>query len=152
MRDLLRSEGFAWAFMGERLEKGLHALNDLADRDVIPGASIEVLTDRLHLNLCICGEPLPEGSERRTAVERLRTEQQQVSQNRQRLTALFHTARQTKAGHDATSPRAEISKDRGHALLEEFTDGTDSRETKAIELDSLMERRAAHRRGARARA
>jgi len=141
MRDLLRSEGFSWAFMGTHLEKGLQVLDDLADRDVIPGASIEVLTDRLHLDLCICGEPLTEGSERRSAVERLRVEQQQVSQNRQRLTQLFHTARQTKAGEDAHVAEGRDFDGLRTRSLEEFTDARDSLASKAIELDALVERR-----------
>lgn len=141
MRELLRSEEFSWALMDDRLESGLHVLDDLADRDVIPGPSLEVLTDRLHLNLCICGEPLPVGSPRREAVERMRSEQQEVSQNRQRLTQSFHTARQSKAGHDG---QVEEGRDFGGLrtkVLEEFTEARDSLAGNALELAALVERR-----------
>jgi hypothetical protein len=92
-RDLMKSEALSWAFIGETLTKGLDVLQVLADRNVIPGTSVEVLRDRLELGFCICGEELAEGSERRSAVEALLAEQLRVDPSRQRLTALLHSSR-----------------------------------------------------------
>jgi DNA sulfur modification protein DndD len=141
MRDALRSDAFSWTMLGPRLQNGLERLADLADRRIIPGASIEVLTDRLQLGECICGEELPEGSERRAAVERLRDEQQQVSENRQRLTALLHTARH---GELAQQGRVAQKEDFAHlrlSLLQEYTSIRDSLRAKGLELEQLVERR-----------
>ena len=49
MRGLVRSEDFSWALLEDPLNKGMKLLDDLADRGVIPGVSIEVLVDRLSL-------------------------------------------------------------------------------------------------------
>lgn len=92
-RDLMRSEALSWAFIGETLAKGLGVLQELADRNVIPGTSVEVLRDRLELGYCICGEELEKGSERRSIVEALFAEQLRVDPSRQRLTALLHSSR-----------------------------------------------------------
>lgn len=92
-RELMRSEYLTWAAVSEPLEKGVLVLQELADRNVIPGTSVEVLRDRLSLGVCICGEPLHEGSEHYKTVEVLIEEQMRVDPNRQRLTALLHGAR-----------------------------------------------------------
>lgn len=141
MREALRAEEFSWSAIGDRLEKGVLILGDLADRAVIPGISIEVLNDRLHLNVCICGEPLPEGSPLRLEVEKLRTESEKASETSQRLTELFYSARQSKAGHDS---RAEAGRDFETIrvqLLEEFTQIRDALAAKGAELDALKKRR-----------
>lgn len=92
-RDLMKSESISWALIGETLEKGVGVLQELADRNVIPGTSVEVLRDRLELGLCICGEELTQGSTRRGAVEGLLNEQLRVDPSRQRLTGLMHGSR-----------------------------------------------------------
>ena len=61
MKEVLQSEALSWRMIGPQLQQGLGILDDLADRKVIPGAAIEVLTDRLDLGICICGEDLEEG-------------------------------------------------------------------------------------------
>jgi DNA sulfur modification protein DndD len=99
-RDLMKSEGICWTFIGETLEKGLHALQELADRHVIPGTSVEVLRDRVELGVCICGEELAPGSARRDAVMELLQEQLHVDPNRQRLTALLHSSRLLHEQHE----------------------------------------------------
>src|SRR5258708_30265215 len=40
------SESCSWVLLGDKLRKGEALLIDLADRNVIPGASVEVLKDR----------------------------------------------------------------------------------------------------------
>jgi DNA sulfur modification protein DndD len=92
-RDLMKSEGLSWALIKDSLSKGLGVLQELADRHVIPGTSVEVLRDRLDLGICICGEHLEDGSQRRSAVERLLQEQLKVDPSRQRLTAVLHGSR-----------------------------------------------------------
>jgi DNA sulfur modification protein DndD len=92
-RDLMKSEALSWVFIAETMEKGLGVLQELADRNVIPGTSVEVLRDRLELGMCICGEELGEDSTRREAVQALLTEQLRVDPSRQRLTAMLHSSR-----------------------------------------------------------
>lgn len=141
MRDAFRSEECSWALMGSFLEKGTDILGDLADRHVIPGTSVEVLTDRLELEKCICGEPLPHGSQRRSEVERLRDEQRKTSEVQQRLTALFHTARQSKANHDARLDETRGFATMRNGLMQEFTNIRDLLRDKGLELKSDEEKR-----------
>ena len=49
IKDLLRSEGLSWGWIGDKLRAGLNNLDELEQRDVIPGASIEVLIDRVEM-------------------------------------------------------------------------------------------------------
>lgn len=141
MRDALRSEAISWTLMGDQLEEGMRLLSDLVDRRVIPGSSVEVLTDRLELKECICGEPLEPGSDHRHRVEQLREEQRSESESRQRLTGLFHTARQARAAEDGRQDQNNAYADQRLALLSEFTDAKDSLAAKANELEQLKERR-----------
>ena len=95
------------------MEKGLGVLQELADRHVIPGTSVEVLRDRLALELCICGEALHEGSPRREAVRALLEEQLRVDPNRQRLTAILHGARLLNDQHEQNGSS-------GHSWIEDL--------------------------------
>lgn len=99
-RDLMKSEALSWVFIGETMEKGLSVLQELADRNVIPGTSVEVLRDRLELGTCICGEILGEDSLRRSALEALLAEQLRVDPSRQRLTAMLHSSRLLHQQHE----------------------------------------------------
>ncbi|MGD9715445.1 MAG: ATP-binding protein, partial [Thermomicrobiales bacterium] len=142
MREALRSEACSWGLIGDSIEKGIEILSDLADRHVIPGTSVEVLADRLELGECICGEPLAAGSAHRAAVEKLLSEQRRTDIRQQRLTALFHTARQSKASHDANvDARSDFVGRRGE-LLQEFIDARDLLREKGLELRGLEEKRA----------
>lgn len=141
MQDALRSEAISWTLMGDQLDEGMKLLSDLVDRRVIPGTSIEVLTDRLELEECICGEPLEPGSDHRHRVEQLRDEQRAESDSRQRLTGLFHTARQARAAEDARQGQSDAYANQRLKLLVEFTDAKDSLAAKATELEQLKERR-----------
>ncbi len=141
MREAIRSEECSWALLDDRLATGVALLGELADRHVIPGTSVEVLNDRLELGECICGEPLPAGSMHRLEVEKLRNEQLAVSEAQQRLTSLFHTARQSKAAHDA---RAEVGLDFAgvrDSLRKEYVDARDILAARGLELKQLEERR-----------
>lgn len=141
MRELLRSEECSWAFLGDRLETGVKLLGDLADRHVIPGTSVEVLTDRLELGECICGQPLMPGTPHHAQVERLRDEQLRVSDSQQRLTSLFHTARQSKANHEAKEADAQDFPGQRDALRKEYLDTRDLLATRGLELKQIEERR-----------
>ena len=141
MRDAVRSEACSWALMGENLEKGMVLLSGLAERNVIPGTSVEVLTDRLELEECICGEPLTVGSEHRRRVETLKNEQLRVSENRQRLTMLFHTARQAQASEDARVAQGGDFVSRRTQALEEFTEARDLLASTADNVEQWKERR-----------
>lgn len=141
MRDALRSEAISWTLMGDRLNRGMGLLSDLVDRRVIPGTSVEVLTDRLELKECICGEPLEPGSDHRHHVEQLRDGQRAESERKQRLTGLFHTARQARAAEQARQDQDDAYADQRLALLSEFTGANDSLVAKATELEQLKERR-----------
>jgi DNA sulfur modification protein DndD len=112
-RDLMRSEELSWVLVGDVLDKGLGVLQELADRHVIPGTSVEVLRDRLELGLCICGEQLLEGSAQREAVRALLEEQLRVDPSRQRLTAILHGARLLHEQHEQRTAE-------GHSWIEEL--------------------------------
>ena len=56
IREYLRSEDISKPFFEDKIRVGFDILQGLADRNVIPGTSIEVLRDRLQLGICICGE------------------------------------------------------------------------------------------------
>lgn len=142
MRESLKSEESSWALLETHITKGTGILSDLADRHVIPGTSLEVLTDRLDLGVCICGESLPEGSSRRAQIETLRDEQRQNSERQQRLTALFHTARQSTANHEARKQATTDFAGLRRKLLEEFTQTRDLLKTNGLELKALEEKRA----------
>ena len=142
MRDAVKSETCSWELMGKRLDKGMTVLSGLAERNVIPGSSLQVLTDRLELEECICGEPLPPGSEHRRRVEMLRDEQSEVPESQQRLTALFHTTLQAKASEDARIAANEDFASGRKKSLDEFTGARDLLVSTAAEISQLKERRA----------
>jgi DNA sulfur modification protein DndD len=141
MKEAMKSEGFSWAFLKPQMESGIAILSELADRRVIPGSSVQVIADRLELKECICGEALLPGTARRLVVERLRDEQQAVSESRQRLTALFHSARQ-----GSLTQEVALGEGKGFAalrtgMLAAYTKNRDVLQTKRIQERQLTERR-----------
>ena len=138
MRSLIKSDAFSWSVMERQLEAGLARLSELSDRRIIPGTSIEVLNDRLDLEECICAEPLPRGSERRTKVEALRDQQSAISESRQRLTSLFHTSKQAKAVDEARESTFEAQR---AGLLAEFMQTRDALAEVGRLLDIATEKR-----------
>lgn len=142
MREALKSEECSWALIESQLDRGIGLLSDLADRHVIPGISLEVLADRLELGVCICAEPLAQGSPHRAAVKKLLKEQRRTSDSQQRLTVLFHTARHSKANHDARRDEGSDFADTRIQLLQDFTANRDLLRHRGLELKELEQRRA----------
>ena len=102
IRSLFKSsEEVSWSLAGDALRRGQKVLSDLADRGIIPGSSIGVLTDRLEQQICICGESLKEGDPHREHVVALVAQQKLVSEEQERLTATFHRTRAGLANFDA---------------------------------------------------
>jgi DNA sulfur modification protein DndD len=97
LRVHLRTADFAFSVVGGRLQQGLNVLQGLADRRVIPGPSVEVLRDRLDMNLCICGESLSpdlaDGARRREHVRMTVLEADMQSVAAMRMTELWHQSR-----------------------------------------------------------
>ena len=141
MQDTLKSEECSWLFLGEQLRRGLQQLADLADRRIIPGASVEVLADRLKLGECICGQSLAAGTGHRSHVERLLQEQRGVSAQRQRLTRLSHVARQAELEEQARRQVGRTFQSASSQLREHFTELGDALEAKGVELADLTARR-----------
>ena len=139
LKEFLRSEDISRNFIEDKLQAGLAKLRDLADRNVIPGTSIEVLRDRLQLGVCICGEELEEGHSRHTHVQHLIDEQRKITPRLQRLTALWHEARHRIS---STPVANETSNSEKIALLrEQFTQCRDRRRRKDAELTNEREKR-----------
>ena len=128
----LRSEDISRHFVEEKLQIGLAKLRDLANRNVIPGTSVEVLRDRLQLGVCICGEELAEGHSRHTHVRNLIEEQREITPRLQRLTALWHEAR----SRINSAPVADemSSSEKVTLLMEQYTQCRDRQRKKEVEL------------------
>ncbi len=141
MREELKSEQYSWQLMNERLQDGIEVLSDLADRRIIPGASIEILRDRLDLYKCICGESLVPGTEHRRHVEHLVEEQLGISEKRQRLTELFHLARRAQDEEQSRRTSGQAFASISSQLLAEFMEIRDSLRDKGLELRQLEARR-----------
>lgn len=141
MRKELKSEPHSWQLMNEKLQDGIEVLSDLADRRIIPGASIEILRDRLELYKCICGESLVPGTEHRRHVEHLMEEQLSISEKRQRLTELFHLARRAQGEEQNRRTSGQAFAAISSQLLDEFMVIRDSLRDKGLELRQLKARR-----------
>ncbi len=141
MVDLLRSEEASWCFLSPALTKGVELLNELRDRNVIPGTSIQVLVDRLEIGKCICGEDLGHATDRRQSVEELLAEQQSVDENRQRLSRLSYLAGSSASEHAQRVEDNESFANQRRASLKKFTTVGDVIKAKNAELADLQERR-----------
>ena len=141
IKDLLKSENLSWGWIGDKLRAGLDSLDDLAQTDVIPGASIEVLIDRVHMGTCICGEPLEEGHPRREHVVSLINEQRKVAPQLQRLTKLWHDARNSAGADRAASVDGRAVPEQVKTLREQLTRCRDGQRLKQAELKSEREKR-----------
>ena len=141
MKDFLRSDHVSKEFMRPQLERGLAVLGELVDRKIIPGTALEVLVDRLHLGICICGEHLTPGSERHSHVADLIDEQSSIAPRLQRLTALFHEARNTL---DVVTSEDDEDWSLGHAasaLTSQLLECRDLHRRKQSDLDAEREKR-----------
>ncbi|WP_420444515.1 AAA family ATPase [Candidatus Poriferisodalis sp.] len=141
MKELLQSEGLSWRLIGPQLQQGLGILDDLADRKVIPGAAIEVLTDRLELGICICGEDLGEGSERHQHIEDLIERQRVVAPELQRLSTVWHLARNSSSVQLAAIAAGRSFDDIAAELRQQYTGCRDAQRRKQADLDSEREKR-----------
>jgi DNA sulfur modification protein DndD len=141
IKEILQSEALSWQLIGGKLHAGLGILDDLADRKVIPGAAIEVLTDRLELGICICGEELPEGSSRHNHVAELIKQQRQVAPELQRLSTLWHLARNSAATQQAAIDNDRSFDKRVAAMRQKYTECRDLQRRKQGDLDTEQEKR-----------
>ena len=139
MKEYFRSEDITKHLAKDKLLVGLTKLSDLADWNVIPGTSIEVLKDRLHLGICICGEQIKKGDARHAHVQRLILEQEEVTPQLDRLTALWHEAR-NRIDSESVDSESFIA-DKVTSLREQFTQCRDRRRQKEVELNSEREKR-----------
>lgn len=141
MKGLLQSEGLSWRLIGPQLQQGLGILDDLADRKVIPGAAVEVLTDRLELGICICGEELVEGSERHQHIENLIEQQREVAPERQRLSTVWHLARNSSSVQQAAIAAGRSFDDIAADLRDQYTGCRDVQRRKQADLDNERDKR-----------
>ena len=130
MKSLLRSEKLSWRLLGARLQQGVDTLDELADRKVIPGVAIEVLTDRLELGICICGEELKHGSDRYAHVEHLVEQQRLDGSEQQHLSTLWHVARQSSRVHQEIVKAKSSFEDIAAGLRQQYTSCIDIRRRK----------------------
>ena len=141
MVDIIRSEKISWFFLDGHLHKAIDRLNDLRDRNIIPGTSIQVLVDRLEIGCCICGEDLGADTDRRSCVESLLHEQRQVDENRQRLSRLSYLAGESQATHENQDENEERFSGCRIALLSTLTEVRDTIRGKSERLNNLREKR-----------
>ena len=141
MKELLQSERLSWRLIGPQLQRGLDILDDLADRKVIPGAAIEVLTDRLELGICICGENLEEASARHQHIKDLIEQQREVAPELQRLSTVWHLARNSSSVQTAAITEGRSFDDIAADLRQQYTGCRDAQRHKQADLDSEREKR-----------
>ena len=141
MKSLLRSETLSWRLLGARLQQGVDNLEELANRKVIPGVAIEVLTDRLELGICICGEELAQGSDRYAHVEHLVEQQRLDSSEQQRLSTLWHVSRQSSRVHQEAAIAGTSFEDIAGGLRQQYTGCVDIRHRKKQDLDAEQAKR-----------
>lgn len=142
MKEVLQSEGVSRVFIEEHLEQGLAILDELADRKVLPGSSIEVLIDRLNMGVCICGETLETGHSRHNHIKQLIEEQRQVAPRRQRLTELWHHARNGENHYQSERARGLGIDDRANGFSERLIDCIGQRKKKVADLRAEEARRS----------
>ena len=138
MKDLLSSEDISRSYIGDKLGVGLTILEGLANRNVIPGHSVEVLRDRLQLGKCICGVELSKGNAGYIQVSMLIDEQQQIAPRIQQLTKLWHHARHSQGAAEGGRSATESAE----ALKERFTKCCDMQLRKGADLQLEEEKRS----------
>jgi DNA sulfur modification protein DndD len=141
MQELLKSVDISWLLMNDELIKGYEVLSSLADINIIPGVSVEILKDRLNLGKCICGELLEDNGPHRRNVEALVIEQEKISSKRQRLTQLFHLARNTYNENKSRREQNNTFIENRHRLLDEYTKANDGIKSQVNEIKYSTEQR-----------
>ena len=142
IRDEMSGERLSWALLTPELNKGMAALEELADRGIIPGTSIEIIRDRLIDGVCFCGTQLDEGSSARDRLEHLLSEHTLIDQSKELLTAAYHGARFQKSQHDADTANGVSFLERRREFLGSLTDITALISSRQQMRASLLERRA----------
>ena len=142
MRQVLHGEEFSWHVIEERLNAGVGLLEGLADRNVIPGTSIEVLRDRLALQECICGESLEKGTEHHAHVAELVAEQEVVAPRRARQTETWHHARRSQETHASRVQKGQGLSELRKSNLADYTDVRYRLAAKSGDLKAEKERRS----------
>lgn len=92
--NLFNRESLALFLLKDHIRKSGATLDDLRAKGRIPRTAIPVLTERLELGICICGEPLEPGHARYQHVIELIDEQRTASATDDRLTTLRLVANQ----------------------------------------------------------
>jgi DNA sulfur modification protein DndD len=142
MKALLRSEATSWTLMAPELSSGLRLMRGLADRNVIPGTSLEVLRDRVELETCICGESLSEGSKALERVLELFQEQKEIEPVRAKQTQTWHLARQSHEAFLAEVDRGGSLQNQRNSTLSAYTDAVHGRQGKESDLEAEKARRS----------
>jgi len=142
MRTAISSQSASWALAGSKLLAGFDVLDKLAGRGVIPGASLEVLVDRLDLKKCICNADLSDGSTARRNVEQLLAEQRKVSEHRGHQTQTFHSARLGRAEYLAACEGKTDFVSQRKRVLAAFAANRDKIKQTGADLEVLREKRA----------
>ena len=141
MRQALQGEEFSWHAIEEKLSDGVSVLEGLADRNIIPGTSIEVLRDRVALEECICGESLEKGTEHHAHVAGLIAEQEVIVPRRARQTETWHHARMSQATHVGRVQEGQSFSELRSSQLSNYTDMRHRLEAKLGDLKAEKERR-----------
>ena len=141
MQELLKSVDISWVLLNDELIKGYEGLSTLADKNIIPGVSIEILKDRLDLGKCICGELLEDDGPHRRNVEKLVIEQEKVSVKGQRLTQLFHLARNNYDENKSKIDQNNTFIENRLRLLDEYTKANDGIKSQVNEIKYSTEQR-----------
>ena len=141
MQELLKSVDISWVLMNDELIKGYEGLSTLADKNIIPGVSVEILKDRLDLGKCICGELLEDDGLHRRNVEKLIIEQEKVSVKGQRLTQLFHLARNNYDENKSKMDQNNTFVENRLRLLDEYTKANDGIKSQVNEISFNIEQR-----------
>ena len=142
MKDMLQSEGLSRRMLANWLRSGVDVLEELEDRNVIPGMSVGLLHDRLELGVCICGVDLAEGDPKHTHILDLIEHQKRTEPRLQRLTELRYESRDlTRATPEFPGDDGSLA-ERLDALRKQFTDCKDRQRQKAGDLRVERDRRA----------
>lgn len=141
MKELLQSEGLSRRMLMKWLQSGIDVLEELEDKNVIPGMSVNLLYDRLQLGICICGIDLTRGDPRHTHILDLIDQQKRTEPRLQRLTELRYESRDLSQEAPRTSDSNELSTARLQSLRKQFIDCKDRQRKKNGDLKVEDDRR-----------
>jgi DNA sulfur modification protein DndD len=90
--ELFRDNAIGTALISAQMAKAAELLFGLTERGTIPRNFIPILTERLKMGICICGESLKPGEPRRTHFEHLLEDEKKADEVGDRLTQLHYVA------------------------------------------------------------